>query len=196
MKKKVRKNPAVKKKTYKRKKRNNPAWKKIIYALVSNEPRIHYNGNRFDSASGVKDHEFGELILELFPDCSPDGAKSKLSNTKKSLFETFERYGGVTFIDIDNEEKDKRRKRIGINDDKLKIWLNSLFNFHFKEMISGLHHLTYSERDLFKLIKVNPRILLLHAITGWEAPQFPSKEHLSRRIYEYVSAEYIRKGSG
>jgi|GEM_PF-5651788 len=168
------------------------AWRSILYYLCSNVDSISTDEKRRSHFTELKKHSFDKLKNSEFCNLSLESAKTKLSTAKRCLFEHLRGTGEINFIEIEELPSDRRNKLIWINDEKLKQWLNNLFNYHIKTQISAFHHSNIQEKSIFKLIDIKPRILLQKSISRWEAPQFPPKEYLSKRIYEFVTAEMIR----
>lgn len=139
-------------------------------------------------------YDLNQVRLDAFIGYSPVGAKSKLAN-RKGVKSALVRTGGIDFIK-EGAGADLRSKTIGIDDDALKKWLNNLFNYYIHAEVTEYFYFTSpnsGDDDIFEMIRIHPRVILRYAICDWEAPQFPKKDYLAKKVFDFVAMNLIQE---
>ena len=130
-----------------------------------------------------------EIRKIVFPDYrSPRAIKSKLA-CRKGVKKALLRVADIDFIIEQPVTDNQREVLIGIDDNVLKKWLNNLFNYHITNKLTTYFKFESPSgtNDIFEMIEVHPRVILRYAICDWEAPQFPKKEYLAKKIFDFVA---------
>lgn len=164
----------------------SPAWKRVLFHLVSNTVA---DGEGHVIVLPKPKWSLENLKKSAFYNYNDNSAKARLSKVVSNLQKDLEEAGGINFIEITEDNIDNRKKLIYINDGKLKIWLDNIFNYHRQTQISTSYAFNFKRIALFDNTSLHPRLIFLQAFFKWNDVHFPSKEHLSGRVYNFVSEE-------